>query len=169
LLTDAARAANCRAIIQCSDWSACGFSSDDRILYVAAAPHHQIFPHCMAIVHHGGAGTTQSATLAGKPSIVVANISEQEHWGRELKRIGIAGKPAKRRNASAAGIAAQIRHVRENPGMGERARRIGEAMQQEDGVAEAVRQIELRSRRVASNPLDRKKASEGWPGEEYQR
>ncbi|WP_426343808.1 glycosyltransferase [Pseudoduganella sp. R-32] len=169
LLTDAAREANCRAIIQCSDWNACGFSSDDRILYVAAAPHHRIFPHCMAIVHHGGAGTTQSATLAGKPSIVVANLSEQEHWGRELKRIGVAGKTVKRRNATAAGIAAQIRHVRENPEMGERARRIGEAMRQENGVAEAVRQIELRSRRLDSTALAGKKASESWPGEEYQR
>lgn len=169
LLTDAAREANCRAIIQCSDWNACGFSSDDRILYVAASPYHQIFPHCMAIVHHGGAGTTQSATLGGKPSIVVANLSEQEHWGRELKRIGVAGKPAKRRSATASDIAAQIRHVRENPGMSERARRIGDAMQQEDGVAEAVRQIERRSRRDGANPPAGKKASEGWPGEEYQR
>lgn len=145
LLVDTARAAGCRAIIQCSDWEACGFSSDDRILFVAAAPHHQIFPHCQAILHHGGAGTTQSATLAGKPSIVVANLSEQEHWGRELQRLGIAGKPAKRRNATAAGLAAQIRQVRDTPAMGERARRIGEAMRQEDGVAEAVRQIGIRS------------------------
>jgi len=146
LLTDAARQANCRAIIQCSDWQACGFNSDDQVLYVAAAPHHQIFPHCLAVVHHGGAGTTQSATLAGKPSIVVANLSEQEHWGRELQRIGVAAKPAKRRNVTAASLAAQIRQLRGMPAMGERARRIGAAMRQEDGVAQAVRQIELRSR-----------------------
>ena len=146
LLTDAARQANCRAIIQCSDWQACGFSSDDQVLYVAAAPHHQIFPHCVAIVHHGGAGTTQSATLAGKPSIVVANLSEQEHWGRELQRIGVAGRPAKRRKVTADSLAAQIRQLRRSPAMAERARRVGEAMRREDGVAHAVRQIELRSR-----------------------
>ncbi|WP_156397961.1 glycosyltransferase [Duganella sp. Root336D2] len=147
LLTDAARQANCRAIIQCSDWQACGFSSDERILYVAAAPHHQIFPHCLAIVHHGGAGTTQSATLAGKPSIVIANLSEQEHWGRELQRIGVAGKPAKRRDVTARSLAGQIRQLLGTPAMGERARRVGEAMRQEDGVAQAVRQIEIRSGR----------------------
>lgn len=147
LLTDAARAANCRAIIQCSDWQSCGFSSDDRILYIAAAPHQQIFPHCLAILHHGGAGTTQSATLAGKPSIVVANISEQEHWGRELQRIGVAGKPAKRRSATAASLAAQIRRIRGTPAMAERAQAVAEAMRREEGVAEAVRQIGLRSGR----------------------
>lgn len=146
LLADAARQAGCRAIIQCSDWEACGFSSDDQILYVAAAPHHQIFPYCQAIVHHGGAGTTQSATLAGKPSIVVANISEQEHWGRELHRIGVAGKPSTRRSATPASLARQIRQVLGDPAMAERAARVGQVMRQENGVAQAVRQIELRSR-----------------------
>ena len=147
LLTDAAREANCRAIIQCTDWQACGFSSDEQVLYVAAAPHHQVFPHCLAILHHGGAGTTQSATLAGKPSIVVANLSEQEHWARELQRLGIAGRVARRRNVTAAALAARIRHVCATPAMGERARRIAEAMRREDGVAQAVRLIEIRSRR----------------------
>lgn len=145
MLVATAGEADCRAIIQCADWEACGFSSDERILFVPAAPHHQIFPHCLAILHHGGAGTTQSATLAGKPSIVVANLSEQEHWGRELQRLGIAGKPARRRSATAASLAALIRQVRDTPAMGERARRIGEAMRQEDGVAQAVREIGIRS------------------------
>lgn len=144
LLTDAAREAGCRAIIQCSDWQACGFSSNDQVLYVAAAPHHQIFPHCQAILHHGGAGTTQSATLAGKPSIVVANLSEQEHWGRELNRIGVAGMPAKRRNVTAASLAKKVRYVCSTPALSEQAARIAEAMRHEDGVAQAVWQIGLR-------------------------
>jgi sterol 3beta-glucosyltransferase len=54
LLTQAARQAGCRAIIQGEGAQDCGFTSDDRILYVATAPHHAIFPHCRAIVHHGG-------------------------------------------------------------------------------------------------------------------
>lgn len=141
LLTEAATLADCRAIIQCDAWEACGFASNDRILYVAASPHHQVFPDCFAVLHHGGAGTTQSATLAGKPSIVVANISEQEHWGNELRRMGLAGKPLKRRSVTAAAIARQIRHLRAHPAMTERARQVGAAMGRENGVAEAVRCI----------------------------
>jgi UDP:flavonoid glycosyltransferase YjiC (YdhE family) len=144
LLSDAARLAGCRAIIQCHDWQACGFSSNAQVLYIAAAPHQQIFPHCQAILHHGGAGTTQAATQAGRPSIVIANISEQEHWGRELQRIGVAGKLVRRRSATAATLAARIRQVRNAPDMAERAGRIAHAMRQENGVAEAVRQIEIR-------------------------
>ncbi|MFL6676363.1 MAG: glycosyltransferase [Massilia sp.] len=141
LLTQAARKAGCRAIIQSHAAQACGFRSDNRILYVAAAPHHAIFPHCRAVVHHGGAGTTQSATLAGKPSIVVANISEQEHWGLELHRRGIAGKPAKRRSVTAAGLARRIKRVLVSPDMAVKAGVIAGAMKNENGVSEAVRLI----------------------------
>jgi UDP:flavonoid glycosyltransferase YjiC (YdhE family) len=138
LLTDAARLAGCRAIIQAPSAAACGFQSDGDILYVAAAPHHAIFPHCRAVVHHGGAGTTQSVMSAGKPSVVVANISEQEHWGRELRRLGIAGRVAKRRNATAPALARGLRHVLASPAMAARAADIAGAMQAEHGVDAAV-------------------------------
>jgi sterol 3beta-glucosyltransferase len=138
LLTEAARLAGCRAIIQGSDAQGCGFVSTGDVLYVTAAPHQAIFPHCCAVLHHGGAGTTQSATLAGKPSVVVAHIGEQEHWGRELRRLGIAGKPVLRRKTTAAGLAKLIRQVRETPAMTGAAIAAGAAMRKEDGVAAAV-------------------------------
>ncbi|MBV8635253.1 MAG: hypothetical protein JO002_12235 [Burkholderiaceae bacterium] len=153
LLTSAARAAGCRAVIQCHDWAACGFQPDEQILYVAAAPHHEVFPQCSAVVHHGGAGTTQSATLAGKPSIVVAHISEQEHWGRELQRLGIAGKPLKRRSLTAKALAAQIQRVLTAPQMADRAGSIAHAMKRENGVAVAVREIERRFAHAAARPM----------------
>jgi sterol 3beta-glucosyltransferase len=138
LLTEAARMAGCRAIIQSPAAEACGFASDDDILYVAAAPHQAIFPHCRAVVHHGGAGTTQSALLAGKPSVVIANIDEQEFWGRELRRLGVAGKPARRRSVTAGALAARIRTVLATPEMADRAREVAGAMATERGVDVAV-------------------------------
>jgi UDP:flavonoid glycosyltransferase YjiC (YdhE family) len=150
LLTQAARLAGCRAIIQAPSWQACGFQSCAQIHYVPAAPHHDIFPRCLAVVHHGGAGTTQSASLAGKPSIVVANLSEQEHWARELRRMGIAGVALKRRNVTAAAIAAQIRRIQASPQMIEKARAVGSAMSAENGVAAAVNLIEKRFAQFAS-------------------
>jgi UDP:flavonoid glycosyltransferase YjiC (YdhE family) len=138
LLTGAARRAGCRAIIQAPSAAACGFHSDDAILYVAAAPHHAIFPHCRAVVHHGGAGTTQSVMRAGKPSIVVANISEQEHWGRELRRLGIGGAPAHRRSVTVPALARRLRHVLASPAMAARAAEVAGAMTTEHGVDAAV-------------------------------
>lgn len=141
LLTEAAGMAGCRAIIQSPGWRECGFDSSGQILYVSAAPHHLIFPHCAVVVHHGGAGTTQSATLAGKPSVVVAHISEQEHWGQELRRIGIAGKPLKRRSLTAKRLSKQLVSLRGAPEMAARAEAISAAMARENGVAEAVKLI----------------------------
>lgn len=142
LLTQAARLAGCRAIIQSSNAQACGFSSDHEILYIGAAPHHAVFPRCRAVVHHGGAGTTQSVTLAGMPSVVIAHISEQEHWGRELQRLGCAGKPLHLRNVTAKRLAARITQVLDTPSMAQRAQALGRTMAQENGVASAVRLIE---------------------------
>lgn len=138
LLTDAVRQAECRAIIQSAAWQECGFASCDQILYTAAAPHHLVFPHCQAVVHHGGAGTTQSATLAGKPSVVVAHISEQEHWGNELRRLGIAGDPIKRRKLTAKRLSQRLRFLQGRPDMQTRAQAIASAMRTENGVAQAV-------------------------------
>ncbi|EEF26194.1 hypothetical protein RCOM_1879110, partial [Ricinus communis] len=140
LFTEAAQLAGCRAIIQSDDAAACGFHSNERMLYVPASPHHLIFPRCAAVVHHGGAGTTQSATLAGKPSVVVAHINEQEHWGMELRRIGIAGKPLHRRSVTATKLAARLRAI--TPAMRSRAPQVAQLMARENGVATAVRLIE---------------------------
>ncbi len=131
LLSRAARKVGCRAIIQAHAAQACGFVSDERLLYVSTAPHQAIFPRCSAVVHHGGAGTTQSATLAGKPSVVIAHIGEQEHWGKELRRRGIAGKTLHRRSVTAAALARRIRDVLAAPDMALKAGTVAAAMKQE--------------------------------------
>jgi UDP:flavonoid glycosyltransferase YjiC (YdhE family) len=153
LLTNAAHQAGCRAIIQGSAAQACGFVSDDRILYTGATPHHAVFPHCRAIVHHGGAGTTHAATLAGKPSVIVANLGEQEHWGLELRRLGIAAKPVKRRSVTPGRLARRIRHVLDVPDMTARAGALGAYMKHEDGVAEAVRLVMARFNAEIASPV----------------
>lgn len=142
LLTSAAQQAGCRAIIQSNLWQQCGHTQSSQILFIPAAPHHLVFPHCQAILHHGGAGTTQSATLAGKPSIVLAHMAEQVEWGKELQRRGIGSTPVERRNATVENVTQQLRMVLAQPEMQGRAQAVAQAMRQEDGVATAVRLIE---------------------------
>lgn len=144
LLSRAARLAGCRAIIQGDAAHDCGFTSSDRILYVRQAPHAAVFPHCRAVVHHGGAGTTQAAALAGAPSIVVAHIGEQAHWASELRRLGVGAAALTRRRLGAVALARRIRVVAETPGMREKAAEIASQMRGEDGVTVAVRAIERR-------------------------
>ncbi len=89
LLIKAVRLAGCRAIIQ-SNWDELDELPEfPEIKRVINAPHHPIFPHCAVVIHHGGAGTSQAATIAGCPSIVVEHSSDQPLWGSVLQRIGI--------------------------------------------------------------------------------
>jgi sterol 3beta-glucosyltransferase len=77
LKVEAALAAGCRAIIQ-SRWDVInGIPEHPDIFRIARAAHQHVFPRCAAVVHAGGAGTTQSATRAGCPSVVVAHAADQ--------------------------------------------------------------------------------------------
>ena len=137
LLSDAVRLAGCRGIIQCPPELATG-EAGDALFLPGPAPHERIFPHCAAVVHHGGSGTTQAAARAGMPSIVVPHATDQAFWGGLLYQRGIAPRPLDRRTVSARTLAKAIRTVLDSPAMQHRAREIGTAMGRENGAAYAA-------------------------------
>lgn len=138
LLSEAAKLAKCRAIIQASLWKECGFESSETICFVTASPYKKVFPRCAAVVHHGGAGTNQTTMLSGTPSIVVAHIAEQAFWGRELKRLGVAPKFIWRRKLSSQLLAKSITTVIGSNYMKQNAKTLSESMKKENGVNKAI-------------------------------
>ncbi|MGZ5365018.1 MAG: nucleotide disphospho-sugar-binding domain-containing protein, partial [Mycobacterium sp.] len=42
-----------------------------------------------AVVHHGGAGTTTTASRAGAPQVVVPQIADQPYWASRVAALGI--------------------------------------------------------------------------------
>ncbi|MEE9380602.1 MAG: glycosyltransferase, partial [Hyphomonadaceae bacterium] len=54
------------------------------------APHDQLLPLCAAIVHHGGAGTIDTAMRAGCPQIIMPQMLDQFWHGRRLEHLGLA-------------------------------------------------------------------------------
>ena len=147
LLVDAAWLAGCRAVVQ-SNWDEVGaVPLHPDVFPVTRVPHHRIFPRCAAVVHHGGAGTTQAATAAGCPSVVVEHASDQPLWGAVLHRQGLAPRVLHRRSITAVKLARAVRAVLATPAMAERARTIGARMAGEDGVKTAVSLIEDAVRR----------------------
>jgi len=75
LLIDAVKRSGHRALIQTGRSEPEQLHTD--ILTVGRINHSVLFPSCATIVHHGGAGTTQSALLARRTSIVVAHAYDQ--------------------------------------------------------------------------------------------
>ncbi|HET7646502.1 MAG TPA: glycosyltransferase [Candidatus Limnocylindria bacterium] len=64
---------------------------DDRddVLVVGEVNHQSLFPRVAAVVHHGGAGTTTMAALAGAPQVIVPQLVDQPHWARRVAELGI--------------------------------------------------------------------------------
>lgn len=140
LMCSAVEMAGCRAILQ----SPLPLPPTSRIFRCVRTPHRRVFPACAAVVHHGGAGTTHSATRAGCPSIVVEHAFDQQFWGDELKRLGCAGPVLHRNRLSVRKLADAIRLVLDTPAMRARALQLSTAMAAENGVVKAVELIEAR-------------------------
>lgn len=142
IFMDAARKAGCRAIIQSSLWQECGVTHNEQFYFVKQCPHAEVFPQCVAVVHHGGSGTTQATTKAGVPSIVVIHLADQDGWAFETQRIGIAPRAIRRHKLTSDLLAKRIRTVLDSPDMQARAKQIGMQVRMEDGVSNAVSAIE---------------------------
>jgi rhamnosyltransferase subunit B len=66
----------------------------------AFAPFRQLFPHCAAVVHHGGVGTVAQALAAGTPQLIVPWAFDQEDNATRVQRLGMgAWLPPNQRNA----------------------------------------------------------------------
>jgi len=134
----------CRAVFQLPWEDLSVFDTGEHVLKVRRSPYKTIFPKCALIVHHGGAGTTQSSLFAGRPSVVVAHMADQFFWGSELERLGVAGSTQNRKGLTADLLAKSVRQVLASPEMATRAAALGAAMSRENGLDAAVGLIEDR-------------------------
>ena len=108
------------------------------VLQVDYAPYGWLFPRAAAVVHHGGAGTTGQGLRAGIPNIVVPFTSDQPFWGRRVYELGAGPAPIPAARLSAEKLADAIAVATHDSQMRRRARAIGQAIQAEDGIGEAV-------------------------------
>jgi UDP:flavonoid glycosyltransferase YjiC (YdhE family) len=141
-LVEAVVLAGTRGIIQAPEGVIARAPKLDAIAYIVRAPHARLFPRCSMVVHHGGAGTTQSALLAGRPSVVVPHAADQFYWGDLLRRRGVAPKSISAKSLTAKGLASRIRQVVDEPEMTARAKVLGDALREERGPERAAEIVE---------------------------
>ena len=108
------------------------------VLIVPRTPHDLVFPYCSMVIHHGGAGTSQSSLMSGAPSVVVAHIADQPFWGSELKRINVSPGFILRKDLSKNKLARYINLIIKNPKYRENAQRLSKVMKAEKGVELAI-------------------------------
>ena len=144
LFVEAVKAAGCRAIVQLPGSERAGAADHPHLYRIGYVPYQQLLPQCALVVHHGGAGTTHHAALAGCPSIVVEHAGDQIFWGTQLRRAGLSNRVLHRRSVTAKSLAAEIRKGLSSPAMKRRAEAVGASMRNENGVKRAVQLIEER-------------------------
>jgi sterol 3beta-glucosyltransferase len=155
LAADAVARAGQRAILV-SGWGGLGdgLALGDHVLILDEIPHDWLFPRVAAVVHHGGAGTTAAGLRAGKPTLVTAFFGDQPFWGARVAGVGAGPKPLLRRNLTVERLAAAIDRTVSDESYRVGAERMARALQNEDGVARAVKLVDRYVKRPpAGEPL----------------
>jgi len=125
----------------------------ERVVRVAYAPHSELLPRALAVVHQGGVGTTGQAMRAGRPMLVVPFSHDQPDNADRLARRGVA-RVLPRARVSAATLADELQALLAGPTYAEAASRMAAAVRAEPGAAGAVDAIErlLGSARAVASP-----------------
>jgi UDP:flavonoid glycosyltransferase YjiC (YdhE family) len=61
----------------------------EHVKIVGAVNYAAIFPGCRAVVHHGGAGTTNAVLRAGVPTLILWTLPDQWLWASRIKRLKV--------------------------------------------------------------------------------
>ena len=110
----------------------------DNIFKVNNIPHEWLFPRVKAVVHHGGAGTTAAGLRAGKPSVIIPFFGDQPFWGWRVHKLGVGPKPIPRKKLTSERLAQAINCAVRDQDIRAQAKKLGEKIKAEDGVANAV-------------------------------
>lgn len=137
-LIEAVQQTGKRAVIL-TGWAGFGTrNAPDNIYFLKYAPHSWLFPQMAGVVHHGGAGTTAAALRAGVPSMIVAHMGDQPYWGQRVFDLGVGAAPLRRHTLTTEKLAEGITTLVTDRQMRQEAARLGEHLQSETGVANAV-------------------------------
>jgi rhamnosyltransferase subunit B len=111
------------------------------VLAVPYAPHGDLFPRALAIIHHGGIGTTGQALRAGRPMLVVPYAFDQPDNALRVTNLGIA-RTLFPKHYAATRVVEEVRALVENRQYAQRAAEVGCMVRAEDGVQRACDGIE---------------------------
>jgi len=113
---------------------------DDRddCFAVGEVNQQALFRRAAVVVHHGGAGTTHTATRSGTPQVVVPQIVDQPYWASRVAALGI-GAHHEGRVPTAATLTAAL-EIALAPATRDRAAEVGTQIRT-DGAEEAAKLV----------------------------
>jgi vancomycin aglycone glucosyltransferase len=139
-LVEAARAAGRRAILS-QGWAELAADAAPDVLCVGDLNHQALFPRVAAVLHHGGAGTTTAAALAGVPQVIAPLFGDQFYWAGRVQALGLGSAAA----SPDPGDLVQALARALSPAVADAAAALSKRIAT-DGAAAAVRRLEAAAR-----------------------
>lgn len=111
------------------------------MIAVDYAPYEALLPRALAMVHHGGVGTTSQGLLAGVPTLIVPFAFDQSDNAEHARRLGTS-RTLYRNNYRAARVYKELRKLITQPSYAQNAAAVSKKLKQENGPARAADLIE---------------------------
>jgi len=111
------------------------------VLAIPFAPFSLIYPHCAAVIHHGGVGSIAQALRAGKPMLVVPWGFDQFLLGKRVADLGV-GEWVNRKHYTVNRASELVATLLTNQMYTQRAHVMASQLAAENGVAALGDQIE---------------------------
>lgn len=107
---------------------------DDVYVMKGFIPHDKIVPHCTAILHHGGSGTTHMAVAAGIPQLQLPLIIDQHFWSYQCLKRGLGPHWLNEKKLDFNTLVERLRDTVTNPLYKDNASKLSVLIKNEDGV-----------------------------------
>ena len=137
----ALHATGIRAVIA-TGWNGRNLKSTRQVYFIDYIPHDWLFPKVLAVVHHGGAGTTAAGLRYGRPTLILPFGGDQSFWGYHIHRSGCGPRPIPCQRVSVENLTKALLKLVGKPEYRLTAEKLGEAIRQENGTCRAADLIE---------------------------
>ena len=138
MVTQALQDAGQRGVLM-TGWGGLSRTSlSDDIYILEKAPHDALFPLMSAVVHHAGAGTTAAGLRAGIPNVCIPHFGDQDFWAYRCYSAGVSPAAIPRKRLNRHNLARALAQVTHHKDMRHKAREMGQKIQSEEGVGQAI-------------------------------
>lgn len=112
------------------------------IYFATEIPHAWLFPQTSVIIHHGGAGTTGAAIMAGIPSIAIPFSADQFFWADRLDQLHVGPHSISASKVSPGTVDTVFAELKTGKDFYNRASQLGVLVRNERGLDNAVRSVQ---------------------------